>query len=323
MRTSLVCSFAFFLLAIVSEETTWSREIPTRSKVEEIEQELDKVIKKKKLPAAVRLAFHDCVGGCDGCIDKDKPNNAGLEPFVKALEPTFKRYENILTRADFWALTSIFALKKTVKINNQFCQGDPGCETPELNLVFKWGRKDCPTAPFMETPEVGLPSGKFGFNETMQFFRDKFHFTGAESVALMGAHTLGRAMTNMSGFQGSWIDGQEERLNNQYFKSLMNPSLGWMQEANTPEREDPHWQWRIPNDKVTFMLNPDVALFKDIQVDKDGRSSCNFDDCLISPTNMVVQTFARSNKAWIEVFERAFAKMLAHGTKPADLKDVQ
>ena len=37
-------------------------------------------------------------GGCDGCIDKDKPNNAGLEPFVKALEPTFKRYENFLTR---------------------------------------------------------------------------------------------------------------------------------------------------------------------------------------------------------------------------------
>ena len=44
MRTSLVCSFAFFLLAIVSEEITWSKEIPTRSKVEEIEQELDKVL---------------------------------------------------------------------------------------------------------------------------------------------------------------------------------------------------------------------------------------------------------------------------------------
>ena len=43
MRRSLVCSFAFFFLAIVSEETTWSQEIPTRSKVEEIEQELDKV----------------------------------------------------------------------------------------------------------------------------------------------------------------------------------------------------------------------------------------------------------------------------------------
>merc|ERR1711990_538484 len=170
MRTILVCSFAFFLLAIVSEETTWSREIPTRSKVEEIEQELDKVIEKKKLPAAVRLAFHDCVGGCDGCIDPDKPANAGLEPFVKALEPTFKRYE------------------------------------------------------------------------------------------------------------------------------------------------DPHWQWRIPNDNVTFMLNPDVDLFKDIQVDKDGKSSCNFEDCPNSPTANVVQTFAGSNKVWIEAFEKVFAKMLAHGT---------
>ena len=49
-------------------------------------------------------------------------------------------------------------------------------------------------------------------------------------------------------------------------QSLVNSSLAWTQEANTPEREDPHWQWRLPNDNVTFMLNPDVALFKDIQV---------------------------------------------------------
>lgn len=25
----------------------------------------------------VRLSFHDCVGGCDGCINKDNPENAG------------------------------------------------------------------------------------------------------------------------------------------------------------------------------------------------------------------------------------------------------
>ena len=49
-------------------------------------------------------------------------------------------------------------------------------------------------------------------------------------------------------------------------QSLVNSSLGWYQEANTPEREDPHWQWRLPNDNVTFMLNPDVALVKDIQL---------------------------------------------------------
>ena len=43
MRRSVVCSIAFFLLAIISGKATWSREIPTWSKVEEIERELDKV----------------------------------------------------------------------------------------------------------------------------------------------------------------------------------------------------------------------------------------------------------------------------------------
>merc|ERR1712172_284306 len=94
----LIC-IAFFLLAISKE--TRSRETPTRGKVKEIEQELDKAIEKRKLPAAVRLAFHDCVGGCDGCIDKVNLANAGLEPFVNTLEPIFKRYENVFTRADF------------------------------------------------------------------------------------------------------------------------------------------------------------------------------------------------------------------------------
>ena len=33
-----------------------------------------------------------------------------------------------------------------------------------------------------------------------------------------------------------------------------------------------------------------------LQVDKDGRSSCNFEDCPNSPTANIVQTFAGSNK---------------------------
>ena len=30
-------------------------------------------------PAMVRLTFHDCVGGCDGCLNVNDPDNAGLE----------------------------------------------------------------------------------------------------------------------------------------------------------------------------------------------------------------------------------------------------
>merc|ERR1712192_231159 len=76
----------------------------------------------------------------------------------------------------------------------------------------------------------------------------------------------------------------------------------------------PHWQWRIPNDNITFMLNADVALFKDIKVNEAGKSSCTFKDCADAPTADIVRAFAQSNKVWMAAFEKVFAKMLAHGT---------
>lgn len=30
-----------------------------------------------KIPDFTRTIFHDCVGGCNGCIDIDNPGNAG------------------------------------------------------------------------------------------------------------------------------------------------------------------------------------------------------------------------------------------------------
>ena len=67
----------------------------------------------------------------------------------------------------------------------------------------------------------------------------------------------------------------------------------------------------LPNDNVTFTINPDIALFKDIQVfdqiqilsfspgpkvNEEGKSSCSFEACPRSPTANLVETFARSNK---------------------------
>merc|ERR1711971_1226193 len=71
----------------------------------------------------------------------------------------------------------------------------------------------------------------------------------------------------------------------------------------------PHWQWRIPNDNITFMLNADVALFKDIKVNEAGKSSCTFKDCPDAPTADIVRAFAQSNKVWMAAFEKVFEKM--------------
>merc|ERR1719500_1655462 len=96
----------------------------TLDMVEKIEKELDRVIEKKKLPAALRLAFHDCVGGCDGCLNVHNEANTGLQPFMKTLDNLYKakQYANVLSRADFWALASVYAVRKTVELNNQLCR---------------------------------------------------------------------------------------------------------------------------------------------------------------------------------------------------------
>ena len=77
------------------------------------------------LPTAVRLAFHDCVGVCDGCINITDTHNAGLRDVVDALELEWKAYVAGdypgLGRADFWALSSVAAINQGVRISNRKC----------------------------------------------------------------------------------------------------------------------------------------------------------------------------------------------------------
>ena len=40
----------------------------------------------------VRLAFHDCIGGCDGCIDLSEAGHFGLEVPMEALEHVNAKY---------------------------------------------------------------------------------------------------------------------------------------------------------------------------------------------------------------------------------------
>ena len=68
------------------------------------------------------------------------------------------------------------------------------------------------------------------------------------------------------------------------------------------------------------MINADVALYKDIQVDADGQSSCDFDTCEPADTAEVVEAFAASNDAWVTEFTKVFTKMLAH--KASSLQDL-
>ena len=88
----------------------------------------------------LRLTFHDCVGGCDGCINVNDPDNAGLGTLVADLEQVYQEegLVDIISRADLWALLGIWAVEQTIAKNNEECED---CGTvPALQVEFKWGR---------------------------------------------------------------------------------------------------------------------------------------------------------------------------------------
>jgi len=265
------------------------------------------VVRGTNIPTALRLAFHDCVGGCDGCLNTDNPDNAGLADLIDSLETLYQEqgYSDIISRADFWALAGITAVDKGIEISNEACLEDD-CAVPESGLVFQWGRQDCSTSP-STTVDVGLPGSLIDHDGVMDFFFNEFGFDANETVALMGAHTLGQMHPENSGHNGMWTPSETTSFNNKFFKNLVDPSITYRHRAISEKI-----QWNSQG--VAFMLNVDVALYIDIQVDADGESSCDFTTCEAAPTATAVEAFAASNEVWIPAFTDVFTKMLAHGS---------
>jgi len=259
------------------------------------------------VPTAVRLAFHDCVGGCNGCLNLDNPSNFGLEDLVDELETLYQDegYSSLISRADFWALAGIAAVDKGIENANEDCDSDD-CAVPDSGLTFQWGRQDCSTAPDT-TDDVGLPGSTLDHQGVMNFFAEEFGFDENQTVALLGAHTLGQMNAENSGHQGAWTVGQANDFNNQYFKDLTDSSISWNHRAISEKI-----QWNAPG--IAFMLNIDVALYIDIQTNDDGESSCDFTTCDAAPTATAVEAFAASNQVWVSAFTEVFTKMLAHGS---------
>jgi hypothetical protein len=80
----------------------------------------------------LRLTFHDCVGGCDGCVDLQNPLNFGLDLPINDLEPIVQQYIQFgLTRADIWVLGGLTASTVTQENTN-------------VNFSMDWfGRPEC------------------------------------------------------------------------------------------------------------------------------------------------------------------------------------
>lgn len=71
------------------------------------------------------------------------------------------------------------------------------------HIDWKGGRRDKHSE--ADCPPVGrLPDGALGKDHVLDVFVGRLGFTVQETVALIGAHTVGRCHRDRSGFEGPW-----------------------------------------------------------------------------------------------------------------------
>ena len=85
----------------------------------------------------VRLSFHDCVGGCDGCLNINNTENNGLADLVAGLEAVYQDngFESLVSRADMWAILGVWAVQQTIDRSNE-----NGVIVPDLQVNYTYGR---------------------------------------------------------------------------------------------------------------------------------------------------------------------------------------
>ena len=181
-----------------------------------------------------------------------KTNNNGLMYTVEVLEGIYTRagfptnqapalnvslQDSGKSRADLWAFATIVAVEYSVETNNMICEGTyndnprPQCNEDigeddcivnfPSRIAFKTGRKDCTEVgdqPYKATKEESHPNAVGNGQMTLDFFREDFGFDGRETVAILGAHTLGRMHNNISLFKYVWTSRGEAMFNNHYYR---------------------------------------------------------------------------------------------------------
>ena len=185
----------------------------------------------------------------DNILESD---NNGLEGTVEVLEALYtdRKYpknmapklemslkESGKSRADLWAFAAITAIEYGIESNNAVCNGtfnnnpkkqcnqEKGMDecqvkVPEGALRFQTGRVDC-GADYKTDRAERHPNIMGNGAMTTDFFKSEFGFSPRQSVAIMGAHTMGRLHPKISLFRYMWTTFGTELFNNGYYKNIV------------------------------------------------------------------------------------------------------
>lgn len=242
-------------------------------------------------PTFVRLAWHASgtydkasgTGGSNGATMRFPPEanwgaNQGLVFARRLLEPIKAKYPG-LTYADLWTFAGKVAIEEA---------GGPV-------IPWKPGRSDAVDGTKI-VPDGRLPDASQGPSHVRDVF-SRMGFTDQETVALIGAHALGRGHIDNSGYVGPWTRA-ETTFSNNYFTLLL-------EEKWTPKKTHKGNKWTGPlqyEDKTgdLFMAPADLALVQDPEYKK------------------WVDAYAKDEQLFFKHFALAFGKLMALGVPGQD-----
>jgi len=322
----------------VRRPTTPRPTVDVKSAIASARSDIEALIKESPFMAGkfLRLAFHDCVGGCDGCIDMTNLDNNGLQGPVSLLNDVVERYANKgLSRTDIWMLSAV--------VSADFTEVTVGLAFP-----FNWiGRKTCyqlnkgncgknskgqPTLCTATTgPHRVMPHGDIdGTRAIEKFMADQYGMDAQQTAALMGAHSIGAMRDVNVGFDGrrGW-DSTNHELDSGYFVELVGDSnrgpSNWEQAFHNnddlvgiPGR----FQFEANVDgRGLTMLNSDIALVRKLvrgeNLMSDGSVTCTFkgtDACSSdTPFFPFIQAYAQSRGIFLVDFRDALDMMIDNG----------
>ncbi|AOW04632.1 putative heme-binding peroxidase [Yarrowia lipolytica] len=231
-------------------------------------------------PLLIRLAWHSCAtydkytrtGGSNGAtmryhLEASDEGNVGLEVARLSLEP-IKRKHPWITYADLWILAGVVSIE--------------ACKGPSI----KWrdGRVDYEDD-LLVPPNGRLPLGGGDASHVRTIF-SRMGFNDQETVALIGAHSLGRLHPHRSGFDGPWTSNPA-KCDNEFYKLLLG-NVWTLVDSPTGRKQ-------YVNSTGQVMMPSDMSLIED----------ANF--------RFWVDQYAVSEELWRDHFALAFEKLTELG----------
>ena len=282
---------------------------------------------KNKLRALfLRLGFHGCVGGCNGCINFNNADNNGLQQGVDILNTTYysNGFDKIVSLADFFALATALSIKTAVEASNTQRSGTTSSPCPVPCFAMQWGRttaKDC------SKDASQLPSPTMTGDQMFGYFSQAFGFSKTQVVALMGAHSIGSASALNSGYSGKWTGTQNKGLSEVFFYHMINSSLSYSNVNVAPGTNPAKWEFKASladGTNAGFMLNTDFEVFYNLTLDANAKTTCQLNPqcgltnscsgyCPTSSTFQTAYNYSQSCSTFMKDFKSVITLMLANG----------